>query len=102
MPMQLLEAGTRRVLGTISDEQFQTLVDGLEVAGVTALQEAALRDLGEARHTSVRRLVSGLSWQTVERGAEHLGDVDTWEDAQDWERRLGRATMATDRLDLEG
>jgi inactivated superfamily I helicase len=30
MPMQLLEAGTRRVLGTISDEQFQTLVDGLE------------------------------------------------------------------------
>lgn len=64
--------------------------------------EGALRSLGEARHTSVRRLVSGLSWQTVERGAEHLGDVDTWADAQDWERRLGRATMATDRLDLEG
>jgi processive 1,2-diacylglycerol beta-glucosyltransferase len=28
--MQLLEAGTQRVVGTISDAQFQTLVDELE------------------------------------------------------------------------
>ncbi len=30
MPVQLLEAGTGHPLGTISDAQFQTLVDELE------------------------------------------------------------------------
>lgn len=50
--------------------------------------EAALAALGGERHTSVRRLVADLRWQTVDRGAEHVGDVDTWDDARRWEQRL--------------
>ncbi len=64
--------------------------------------EAALERLGQVRDRSVRRLVADLAWQGVDAGAEHLGDVDTWADARDWERRLTRATMTTDRPDLEG
>ncbi|MGC5584650.1 molybdenum cofactor guanylyltransferase [Ornithinimicrobium sp. W1665] len=51
--------------------------------------EASLAALGEVRNTSVRRLVADLRWHVVDRGAEHLGDVDTWEDAARWEGRLG-------------
>lgn len=64
--------------------------------------ETALERLGEARHRSVRRLVADLAWQGVDAGGEHLGDVDTWADARDWERRLTRGTMTTDRPDPEG
>lgn len=64
--------------------------------------EAALAALGAARHTSVRRLVADLRWRTAAAGAEHLGDVDTWADAQGWERRLARARMTQDHADLEG
>ena len=64
--------------------------------------EAALAAVGEARHTSVRRLVADLRWRTVERGAEHVGDVDTWADAEGWERRLRSGMMAPDRSELEG
>lgn len=63
--------------------------------------EGALTGLGEARHTSVRRLVADLRWRTVTAGAEHVGDVDTWADAEGWERRLGSVTIAMDRPDLE-
>lgn len=47
---------------------------------------AALDALESTRDTSVRRLVSGLTWAEVERGAEHVGDVDTWEDLAAWTR----------------
>lgn len=53
---------------------------------------AALAALPSPRHTSVRRLVADLSWETVERGAEHVGDVDTWDDVAAWERRLTGGT----------
>lgn len=55
--------------------------------------ERELSRLSDARHTSVRRLVSGLTWHEVEQGAEHVGDVDTWEDVDTWARRV-----ATDDL----
>lgn len=64
--------------------------------------EASLAALGAARHTSVRRLVADLRWRTAAAGAEHLGDVDTWADAQGWERRLARARMTQDHADQEG
>lgn len=38
--------------------------------------------------TSVRRLVSDLTFTEVQVAAEHVGDLDTWEDAAVWERRL--------------
>lgn len=50
--------------------------------------EGALARLPSPRDTSVRRLVAGLTWQVVGRGTEHLGDVDTWDDAAGWEARL--------------
>lgn len=50
--------------------------------------EAALRALPSPRGVSVRRLVADLRWHVVERGTEHLGDVDTWADAASWEDRL--------------
>lgn len=50
--------------------------------------ERALAALPDVRDTSVRRLVSDLRWHEVERGAEHLGDVDTWEDVEAWARRV--------------
>ncbi|GAA5160428.1 molybdenum cofactor guanylyltransferase [Ornithinimicrobium tianjinense] len=53
----------------------------------TAL-EAAVDALPDPRHTSVRRLVGGLRWLEVERGARHVGDVDTPEDLATWEARL--------------
>lgn len=51
--------------------------------------EAALRRLESPRGVSVRRLVADLRWHVVEGGTEHVGDVDTWEDASRWEGRLG-------------
>ncbi len=50
--------------------------------------DGALAALGSARHTSVRRLVSDLRWRTVGGGAEHVGDVDTWDDVEEWGHRL--------------
>lgn len=50
--------------------------------------DTALGALPTVRDTSVRRLVADLRWHVVERGAQHLGDVDTWDDASRWERRL--------------
>ena len=50
--------------------------------------EAALSRLPSPRDTSVRRLVADLTWQVVDGGTEHLGDVDTWDDAAGWEGRL--------------
>lgn len=49
---------------------------------------AALGALPDVRDTSVRRLVSGLRWHEVAVDAGHLGDVDTWEDVEDWARRV--------------
>ena len=50
--------------------------------------EAALGALPDVRNSSVRRLVSGLRWQEVVVEPEHLGDVDTWADVEDWARRV--------------
>lgn len=50
--------------------------------------EQALAALPGVPDTSVKRLVSGLRWHEVVGGAEHLGDIDTWADAQVWARRL--------------
>ncbi|WP_161965040.1 molybdenum cofactor guanylyltransferase [Ornithinimicrobium cerasi] len=61
-----------------------------------AALEAALAALPGPRHTSVRRLVADLAWHLVEQGAEHVGDVDTWAAAAEWERRLGGARMGAD------
>lgn len=58
-----------------------------------AALEAALARLAEPRHTSVRRLVTDLTWHVVDQGAAHVGDVDTWEDVADWERRLAPGTL---------
>lgn len=49
---------------------------------------AALAALPDVRDTSVRRLVADLRWHEVPVDAGHLGDVDTWEDVQDWARRV--------------
>lgn len=49
----------------------------------TAL-DAAVAALPAVRDTSVRRLVGDLPWRVVGRGAEHVGDVDTWEDLERW------------------
>lgn len=49
---------------------------------------AALGRLPRVRDVSVRRLVGDLRWHGVSSGAEHVGDVDTWEDVEGWERRL--------------
>lgn len=49
---------------------------------------AALAALPDVRDTSVRRLVSDLRWHEVDVEARHLGDVDTWEDVEDWARRV--------------
>lgn len=51
--------------------------------------EAALAALGRVRDTSVRRLVADLRWHVVDGGGEHLGDLDTWEDAARWADRIG-------------
>ncbi|WP_181009845.1 molybdenum cofactor guanylyltransferase [Ornithinimicrobium sufpigmenti] len=48
----------------------------------------ALEALPDVRDTSVRRLVSGLHWQDVTMDPQHLGDVDTWQDVEDWARRV--------------
>ena len=48
----------------------------------------ALAALPSVRDTSVRRLVSDLRWHEVDVEARHLGDVDTWEDVEDWARRV--------------
>ncbi len=63
---------------------------------------AALAQLPRVRDVSVRRLVADLAWHPVGTGAEHVGDVDTWADLADWERRTGSATMGRHRPELEG
>lgn len=88
-------ASLHEVLGTVDDEVAalsHTDEEGhrqwlLALYRRPAL-DAALAALPDPRHTSVRRLVADLPWQTVERGAEHVGDVDTWDDLTRWERRL--------------
>ena len=50
-----------------------------------AALEERLRALPSVRDTSVRRLVDGLAWHVVRDGAEHVGDVDTWEDHARWD-----------------
>lgn len=47
----------------------------------------ALAALPSTRDTSVRRLVGDLVWHEVEPGAEHVGDVDTWDDLAAWRSR---------------
>ncbi|KUG58286.1 hypothetical protein AVL62_10150 [Serinicoccus chungangensis] len=64
--------------------------------------ERALGQLGQARDVSVRRLVADLRWQDEESGREHLGDVDTWADARDWEHRLRGGSMTTDEPQRKG
>lgn len=56
---------------------------------------AALAELGTVRHGSVRRLVAGLRLAHVTAGHEHVGDIDTWEDARAWDARLGSAAPTT-------
>jgi molybdopterin-guanine dinucleotide biosynthesis protein A len=60
--------------------------------------EGALARLDSPRDTSVRRLVADLSWHVVELGAQHVGDIDTWEAAREWDLRLGGARMDGDRV----
>lgn len=50
--------------------------------------EEALAALLDVRDISVRRLVSGLRWHEVDVEADYLGDVDTWDDVEDWARRV--------------
>ena len=50
--------------------------------------EAALVRLGSVRDSSVRRLVGGLTWHEVADGAEHIGDVNTWDDLSRWREAL--------------
>ncbi|MGD8199244.1 NTP transferase domain-containing protein [Ornithinimicrobium sp. W1679] len=63
---------------------------------------AALERLPAVRDVPVRRLVADLRWHEVRAGSEHLGDVDTWADLADWERRGGSATMGRDRPETMG
>lgn len=51
--------------------------------------EAALRSLPQTRGASMKALVDGLTFATLTGAGQHLGDVDTWDDAAEWERRLG-------------
>lgn len=55
--------------------------------------EAALAPHGTGHGVSVRALVAGLRFAHLDRGAEHVGDVDTWADHLAWEERLTRGTM---------
>lgn len=43
---------------------------------------------GSWHGASVRRLVAPLVFTEVDVASEHIGDLDTWEDADAWERRL--------------
>lgn len=54
-----------------------------------ALQRA-LAEMGETHDAPVRRLARLLRYAHVSDGQEHVGDVDTWDDVQEWERRLGK------------
>lgn len=49
---------------------------------------ARLAELDEVRDCSVRELVEPLRPCTVPVAAEHLRDVDTWQDVSHWEERL--------------
>ncbi|WP_298752882.1 NTP transferase domain-containing protein [uncultured Serinicoccus sp.] len=64
--------------------------------------ERALGRLGEVRDASVRRLVADLRWYDAKTGREHLGDIDTWADAQHWEHRLRREPTMTDEPHTKG
>lgn len=54
----------------------------------TAALRAALAPYGSGHGVSMRRVVSALQFGDVTAGAEHLGDVDNWEDHQRWQARL--------------
>ncbi len=48
----------------------------------------ALLELGDSQGVAVRRLAALLRFAHVAEGGEFVGDIDTWADAEDWERRL--------------
>lgn len=52
----------------------------------TTALATALERVGSGHGTSVRRLVSGLTWAAA--SAAHVGDIDTWEDHAAWQTRL--------------
>lgn len=49
----------------------------------------ALEPVGTGHGVSVRQLVSELNLARIREGAASVGDIDTWEDHQHWEERLG-------------
>lgn len=49
---------------------------------------SALAPHGSGHRVPVGRLVAPLRFEYLRAGAEHLGDVDTWDDHARWERRL--------------
>lgn len=52
-----------------------------------AALERALGALEEISGAAVRQVVGGLAWHEVAAGAEHVGDLDTWDDVEAWRRR---------------
>jgi len=55
----------------------------------TASLRRALAGLGDPRGRSVRDLVAPMALQPLDLAGSDTGDVDTWEDLREWERRLG-------------
>lgn len=64
-------------------------VQWLLAAYRTASLRRALAELGDPRGRSVRDLVAPLMLQPLDLAGSHAGDVDTWADLREWERRLG-------------
>lgn len=64
-------------------------VQWLLAAYRTTSLHRALAELGDPRGRSVRDLVAPLTLQPLDLAGSHTGDVDTWADLREWERRLG-------------
>jgi len=56
----------------------------------TAALRTALKSYGSGHDVSMKRVVADLRFGDVTAGAEHLGDVDTWDDHRRWQQRLGQ------------
>lgn len=54
----------------------------------TSVLRSALAPYGSGHGLPMRRVVADISFTEVATGAEHVGDIDTWQDHQRWQERL--------------
>src|SRR5699024_674185 len=56
-----------------------------------------LAGCGTGHGVAMRRLVAPLQFHYLREGAEHIGDIDTWDDHARWEQRLHAESGDTGR-----